>query len=119
MEALAVEMTAWQCISTAKRGVTQGFPRKMAGGGQHNELLAVRQVGFLHLFLRFHSVSCIIRPCGEMDLFRQVALPAIFLQYRRLINYKMNAENNSVKDSMSMHQLTFYIVDCAMGTGKR
>ena len=26
LEALAVEMTVWQCISTAKRGVTQGFP---------------------------------------------------------------------------------------------
>ena len=26
LEALAIEMTVWQCISTAKRGVTQGFP---------------------------------------------------------------------------------------------
>ncbi len=27
MEALAIEMTVRQCISTARRGVTQGFPR--------------------------------------------------------------------------------------------
>ena len=27
LEALAVEMTVWQCISTARRGVMQGFPR--------------------------------------------------------------------------------------------
>ena len=26
LEALAVEMTVWQCISTANRDVTQGFP---------------------------------------------------------------------------------------------
>ena len=26
MEALAIEMTAWQCILTVKRGVTQSFP---------------------------------------------------------------------------------------------
>ena len=26
LEALAVEITVWQCISTAKRGVTQSFP---------------------------------------------------------------------------------------------
>ena len=28
MEVLAVEMTVWQCISTARRGVAQGFPRR-------------------------------------------------------------------------------------------
>ena len=30
----------------------------------------------------------------------------------------MTAENHSVKDSASLHQLTFHIVDSAMGAGK-
>ena len=30
----------------------------------------------------------------------------------------MTAENHSVKDSTSLHQLTFHIVDSAMGAGK-
>ena len=34
LEALAVEMTVRQCISTAKRGVTQGFPAFFADKGR-------------------------------------------------------------------------------------
>ena len=38
MEALAVEMTVRQCLSTAKRGVTQGFPAFFADQGRTAKL---------------------------------------------------------------------------------
>ena len=58
MEALAVEMTVWQCISTAGRGVMQGFPP-------------------LELKLHSYSICCIIRTCGE-KLHVPVALSLLY-----------------------------------------
>ena len=52
LEAMAVEMTAWQCISTAIRGVTQGFPANFADKSLVTRILATDYVKLMAVLLQ-------------------------------------------------------------------